>query len=233
MSRLLRTCVASVAFASLSISIPALAADMPVKAPSRAAAVVAPPPTWSGCYAGLHGGYGWGDADDVVPVGVPRNLSPDGYFAGGQLGCNWQTQQWVWGVEGDIAGANINDEAQFSGGVSPYITHKITALASIRARAGLANGPHLWYVTGGWGWARATRSTAFTAGPTFSGSAKGSHDGWVLGAGYEYMISQNWTAKLEYVYYDLGKDTYAFSAFGAPVIDLDLHTVKFGLNYKW
>ena len=230
-----RLLICGVALAAIVAAAPALAADMRVAAPAYKAGPVVAPLSWSGCYAGLHGGYGWGDADDTDPVTVARNLSPDGYFAGGQLGCNWQWQpNWVFGIEGDIAGANINDEKQFFGGPDPFITHKIKSLASIRARAGWANGPHLWYLTGGWGWARAERVTAFTGGGG-SGDADANHSGWVLGAGYEHMINQNWTVKLEYVYYDLGKETYNFGGFGPsnPAIDLDLHTVKFGVNYKW
>ena len=229
-----RLLICGVALAAIAAAAPVLAADMRVAAPAYKAGPVVAPLSWSGCYAGLHGGYGWGDADDTEPVAAARNLSPDGYFAGGQLGCNWQWQpNWVFGIEGDIAGANISEQTQFSGGVNPNITQKIDMLASIRARAGWANGPSLWYVTGGWGWAKAERTTVFVTGPTFSQNRDATHDGWVVGAGYEHMINQNWTVKLEYVYYSLGDETYKFSAFGQPKIDLDLHTVKFGVNYKW
>jgi len=228
-----RLLISGVALAAIVAAAPVLAADMRVAAPAYKAGPVVAPPSWSGCYAGLHGGYGWGDADDTDPVAAERNLSPDGYFAGGQLGCNWQWQpNWVFGIEGDIAGANISDHEQFTTGAAPNIQHKIESLASIRARAGWANGPHLWYVTGGWGWARAERATQLP-GAEFFQRKSASHDGWVAGAGYEHMINQNWTVKLEYVYYSLGEETYKFSSFGQPKIDLDLHTVKFGVNYKW
>ena len=157
MSRLLRKCVASVALAFLPMTVSALAADMPVKS-SAPLTKVAAPPSWGGCYVGLHGGYGWGDAKDQTATNTPRNLDPTGYFAGGQVGCNWQWQpQWVLGVEADLAGANISETKSFTGGGQPTIEEKIDRLATIRARAGFVSGQNLLYVTGGWGWADTSR----------------------------------------------------------------------------
>jgi outer membrane immunogenic protein len=236
MSRLLRTCVASAALAYLSTTIPAFSADMPVKAPAPGVQVAAPL-SWSGCYAGLHGGYGWADAKDLTPTNTPRNLDPDGYFAGGQVGCNWQWQpQWVFGVEADIAGANISQTKSFTGGGQPTIEEKIDRLASVRARAGfLAGLNNLFYVTGGWGWADTSRHVrlAGLGGNPFQTQSE-TYDGWVVGAGLEHMISQNWTLKVEYLYYDLGSGTYNFTIGTGPnKVDLSLHTVKFGANYKF
>ena len=236
MSRLLRTCVASVAFAYLPTTIPAFSADMPVKAPAPGS-VVAAPLNWSGCYIGLHGGYGTADAKDLTSTPSPRNLDPDGYFAGGQVGCNWQWQsQWVFGVEADIAGANISETKSFTGGASPTIEEKIDQLATIRARAGFLMTPNnLLYVTGGWGWADTSRHTrlAGLGGNPFQTQGE-SFDGWVLGAGWEHMINQNWTVKVEYLHYDLGSGTYNFTFGAGPnKVDLSLDTIKFGVNYKW
>jgi outer membrane immunogenic protein len=213
-----------------------LAADMPVKSPATAATATAPL-SWSGCYVGLHGGYGWGDAKDKTSTPTPRDLDPKGYFAGGQVGCNWQWQpQWVFGVEADIAGANISETRSFTGGASPTIEEKIKALASIRARAGMLSTPNnLLYVTGGWGWADTSRHTrlAGLGGNPFQ-TRDATFDGWVLGAGWEHMINQNWTFKIEYLYYDLGSGTYNFTIGTGPnKVDLTLQTVKFGVNYKW
>ena len=75
-------------------------------AASEGAAVSAgpayPPPTppvpfynWTGFYAGAHAGVGWSDGD---------GSGSSGFIGGGQIGFNYQINQWVLGVEGDFAG---------------------------------------------------------------------------------------------------------------------------------
>ena len=63
----------------------------------------------------------------------------------------------------------------------------------------------------------------------------GHQDGYTVGAGLEYMFAQNWSAKIEYQYYDFGKttlrDAAALAAFGS--FRDDEHTVKAGLNYRF
>jgi outer membrane immunogenic protein len=83
----------------------AQAADMALKA----APVYIP--TWTGCYVGGHAGYGKGDAthhvqfDDVAPAEFisTDNFSPKGFAGGAQGGCQLQTGNFLWGIEGDYA----------------------------------------------------------------------------------------------------------------------------------
>src|SRR5215470_165093 len=76
------------------------AADAP-----RGPAYRPPPPpipyfTWTGFYAGAHIGVGWDDATS-------------GFIGGGQVGFNYQINQWVLGVEADIAGTTISASETF------------------------------------------------------------------------------------------------------------------------
>src|SRR5262249_18263813 len=94
----------------------ALAADLPVRAAPAYVAPVAVAPTWTGLYLGFNGGWGWTNSNNsnltftgAVPpftVGTGNNNANSPVF-GGQLGYNYQTGNWVWGIEGDIDGANI------------------------------------------------------------------------------------------------------------------------------
>ena len=107
-----------IAFTAVAVG-PALAADLPRKAP----AYVPPAPpvyNWTGFYGGINGGYSWGqargdiDAPFLSGLGFPGlglidtrvssgNLKPKGGIFGGQLGYNWQTNpSWVWGIETDL-----------------------------------------------------------------------------------------------------------------------------------
>jgi outer membrane immunogenic protein len=150
--------IAGIAAAACS-SAPALAADMGVKTP------MAPPiapvvSSWTGFYIGANGGWGWSSFDTAFvpdPNGAfvtggdlagPRffNTRTDGGVFGGQIGYNWQTGNWVLGVEGDFDAASISGTQNSIAGSpdSPGLTstnvisatQKIDWLASIRPRIG-------------------------------------------------------------------------------------------------
>ena len=111
---------AGAALLALGLSVSAKAADMPVK-------YVAPAPvfTWTGCYVGAHVGYKWGTSkqnyggtragvpDAFLPVGadLTGNYNVNGPVGGGQGGCNYQTGDWVWGVEVDGGWASVSGQA--------------------------------------------------------------------------------------------------------------------------
>ena len=105
-------------------ALPAMAADLPVKAPPP---VMAPFPIWNGFYAGFNGGYSWGrssrefnfvtatGAAIIPPGGVITSGGTDleGGLFGGQIGYNWQTSNWVFGFETDIQWANQRGSRTF------------------------------------------------------------------------------------------------------------------------
>jgi outer membrane immunogenic protein len=221
---------------------------------SQAADVVAAEPAgvdWSGFYVGLHGGWGWADADaeygdeyaneycgesyetKLIWLGQPGcavGLEPDGGFVGAQAGFNYMFDNGLMlGVEGDYALASLNDSGE--GGTGIFNTHvdlEIDQLASVRGRLGMAMGQWLPFVTAGWGWAQADRSTFNSL---FGSSSESNwHDGWTAGLGAEYAIDDRWSVKAEYRYYDLGEENYGVAAPGGTNVDLELHTVQVGVN---
>jgi len=113
----------------------AMAADL-----ARPVYKAAPAPlfNWTGFYVGGHGGYGW--ADDA-------NLSPKGWFGGGQVGYNWQyAPNWVFGVEADISGSDIS-ETNLAG--APLVSSKINYFGTARGRLGYTVDRVMVYGTGG------------------------------------------------------------------------------------
>lgn len=203
----------------------AQAADIPVKGPLLAQA---PASNWNGCYAGLQGGAGWATANQT-PTG--RNLDPKGYLAGGQLGCNWHfSPTLVLGVEIDAAGANISETRAFTGGGAPTIEERIKSIVTLRARLGHTMGNSLLYVTAGGAWVSADR---FTRVGATSGTASATHTGWVIGLGIEHAFSSRWSGKIEYLYHDLGSQTYIYNFGINPTVAVKLSTLKFGVNYKF
>ena len=108
----------------VALAVPAMAADLPVKAPPP---VMAPLPTWTGFYLGLNGGYSWGNSRREVNfvtatggivtgggtiTGSGQDL--EGGLVGGQIGYNWQTANWVLGIETDLQWAAQRGSAVFN-----------------------------------------------------------------------------------------------------------------------
>jgi outer membrane immunogenic protein len=205
--------------------------------------IAAPVFSWTGFYAGVHAGYGWANLDNDLTDAYGDGNKPDGFFGGGQVGYNYQlSNQIVLGVEADAAFADFKDDSAADGpdgGVFTAYT-KITALGTVRARAGYAIDRFLPYVTGGFAWANAKSGldvSGYPDIPNFGAGDSQFHTGWTVGAGLEYAVTNNITAKVEYLYADLGSQEYDVEAFGpGSRLNADLsslQTVKFGLNYKF
>jgi len=218
--------------------------------------IVVAPFSWTGFYIGANVGYGWADADaDPFPPGTPGlpfglnpDSEPEGWFGGGQIGYNLQSGSVVLGIEVDYQGAHMDDTLTFDVGVSNgvgRIKTEIDSFGSVRGRIGFAFDRVMPYVTAGFAWADVDSKTLVVyptpAGPvTFSGGDSADHTGWVVGGGLEVAFSPNWSAKAEYLYFDLGEETYTTTLVGPFVADtyttdadLTMHTFRVGVNYRF
>ena len=146
-------------------------------------------------------------ADISAMLGVPRkgaaritgitgNTDPSGFLGGAQIGFNWQTGAFVFGIEGDWSWTNADGSI-----ASPVaLTTEHNWYGTATARVGYAVDNWLWYVKGGAAWLDADYTIG---GVTFSDT----RTGWTVGTGIEWALGPNWSAKLEYNYMDFGKDT--------------------------
>jgi outer membrane immunogenic protein len=244
-----------IALAAGLIGTPALAADMPVKAPPTATAVVY---NWTGLYAGVNVGDGWGKANnnDVQFVPIPATVlwgtdtsHPNGVIGGGQLGYNWQTGSIVLGVETDIQGSGQRGGASLAcpvaacgiPGFTASETDKLTWFGTTRGRIGVASGGWLAYVTGGaaYGGLRSTGSFVGPAGATTPFSNSATRVGWTAGGGLEATLIGNWTWKVEYLYMDFGTANFTTAAVApfAGAFTQSLHftdsIVRGGVNLRF
>jgi outer membrane immunogenic protein len=255
---------------------PALAADLPA-APvyTKVPVIVDPAYNWSGFYIGATAGGHWSDVsvDPVVtdpgefffgPGGAgairaasQTTLRPTGFAGGLEAGYNWQSGQWVVGLEGDVtwltgsSSRSLTGITAAGGGVNPLDTETNSAsaryLATVRPRVGVAFAGNraLAYVTGGVAFARLNTNDAYNAiGSTALGSVSSGFDrtGWTVGGGMEYAITRNWSVKGEYLYADLGTVSTAAQIFPAPVSATTFfnynhryteNIARAGLNYKF
>ena len=235
------------AAALLLFAFSAFGADLGV-----APAPAAPPQfTWTGCYAGLSAGGGFGQKDLTDTAGMlsplsgftSANLDTAGYLLGGQIGCNYQfSPSWVVGVEGAAWGGNIGGKtAPALPGAIPgdNATFKETTdlLTSLTARAGYAWDRWLLYGKGG----VALVDDRYSAPGTFGGTAYDLEGletrlGWTAGVGVEWAMSSDWSVKIEYDYFGFGTRNVTFidqigGTSGPEQIKQDIQTIMLGVNF--
>jgi outer membrane immunogenic protein len=259
-----RVLILTAAAMGVALTQSAWAADLGVRAaPPVYAPPVAVAPTWTGVYIGFNGGWGWSDTNNnnlsFSPT-VPGSFVPftigsgsnnaNGPVFGGQLGYNYQAGTWVFGVEGDVDGANIRNSgggaATLPGiGVigSGFLNVKQEWLASIRGRLGYTWGPGMIYVTGGGAWTgvQANGGATLVSGETSTFSNSTTLSGWVVGAGYEWMIAPNWALRGEYLYYGFSSNnstpSLTFPVAGVTLAGntgkLNTSVARIGLDYKF
>lgn len=207
------------------------AADLPARMPVKAPAVMQPMYNWSGWYVGINGGYAFGRSswtDQTTGLGT-GGFNVNGGMIGGTAGVNWQTNALVFGLETDIDWSSIKGTSTFAGcGVAGCET-KNSFFGTFRGRMGYAIDRFMPYITGGLAYGDLKITDGF-------GSASTTRAGWTIGAGMEWAVVGPWTAKLEYLYADLGKATCGTPTCSpAAPFDVTFKTniVRAGLNYRF
>jgi len=225
------------------IGVAVAAAVLLVTASARADA--AGPYNWTGFYAGGYAGYGWGKstATDIGDrFGVPEYIlgaqfsdHPDGFIGGGQAGYNYQSGNWVAGLEADFGYLGLKGSGVYPDGTffDTFVKTRASYDATFRARFGVTNGPVLFYVTGGA--ILADFNNYIKSFSTFHSDKTGSQWGWTVGAGIEYALDRKWSVKAEYLYYDAGTETVRMNnSSGNPFpIESTGNLVRVGLNYRF
>ena len=203
----------------------AFAADMPRG--YREPAYAAPAPSWSGFYAGLNGAYGWGTSD--WSGGATGTNSPAGALFGATLGFNGQAGAFVFGAEGDIDGNWMRDSNSTGTGFcsSPGCGVQTSWFGTARGRVGYAFDRALFYVTAG----AAFGDVQMTA---LGGTATADRTGWTAGLGLEYAFLGPWSAKIEYLYADLGSASCGPAVCGtATTVTFNTNIIRLGVNYRF
>jgi outer membrane immunogenic protein len=254
-----RILIGIAAVASL-LATSAFAADLPVKTYTKAPVYVEPIYNWTGFYIGGNIGYSWGRSNDTstltnaagtVLLTTSDKSDLNGIVGGGQIGYNWQMQSWVWGLEADIQGTDENGSRAYTFTAAPILgnnffipvpipfalNQKIDWFGTVRGRAGILVTPKvLLYATGGLAYGQVNSSeTAGLVSSVFSSST--TNVGWTVGAGIEGAIGGNWTAKLEYLYVDLGTVSASFTLPSTNVSSYSSHitdnVLRVGVNYRF
>ena len=186
----------------------AAAADLP-----RGPAPYYPPTAsvynWTGLYAGLNLGYEWGKVTN-------SSIDPSGVAGGGQIGYNWQIGQFVFGAETDI---------QISGADDTFAPYKFSNpwFGTLRGRAGFAINNVLLFGSLGLAYGG-------LKGEFLGLDESKTLVGWAGSLGMEVGFTPNWSAKVEYLYMDLGSRAYTITG-----VDNGLQAsyLRLGVNYHF
>ena len=245
MKKLLLGTFALVAFGTAA---PAIAADMAVRPLAAPAAF-----SWTGCHVGGLVGYGGGHSDGYTATGASTIATPGaeavlpfagqrrssdfnltGFTGGGDVGCDYQIEAWVVGIEGDWS--NLNKEGQAFNAPGTTLPNalglfNVTAyetqerwFATARGRAGYALDKYFFYVTGGAAWMKIDSShfclQCFSAAGAPLGGAffrnefqSDRRSGWTVGVGAEYALSHGWSVRSEYLYVSIP----TYTTFTTPI----------------
>ena len=182
---------------------------------------------WEGCYGGLTAGGVWSPGIDA-----------SGFTGGGQVGCNWQPwSSFVWGGEADLQYTGLDGSRDvFAPNASAHQDFRSRWLATFRGRFGWLATPNMYfYATGGLALANVNTASSVNFNGTINNlSDSTTHAGWTLGGGLEWMFpfAPRWSAKVEYLYVDLGHATNPL-----PISNNDLslneNIFRMGINYHF
>jgi len=218
------------ALAVVTIMGAANAADLPRRhpmPPAKAPVYEMPYYDWTGFYVGINGGGAWGKSNWSNSSGT-ADADLTGGLVGGTLGYNYQMGQVVLGLEADIDWSDIRGTSSTGICAGTSCETRNSWLATARGRIGYAFDRVMPFVTGG-----AAFGDIKTT-PAGYGSTTTTKTGWTVGGGAEFAIAGPWTAKVEYLYVDLGKGSCDVAACGIPTdASFKTNLVRAGINFRF
>jgi outer membrane immunogenic protein len=244
-----RSTLASIAaaFGMIVLSNAAGSAELPVKAPAVAGMSAY---NWSGVYVGANLGYGRASADwtnqESTPFATFFDLIPgdtfsngmSGILGGGQLGYNYQTGRWVFGLEAMLdASAIKGNQISAFGAADDQFEASIKSMLLATGRLGYAWDNFLAYGKAGIAIANIGASVTDNVGPT-TGAGSDSHwrSGPAVGLGIEYGLAPNLRFAIEYDYIRLSSASYQLGGgAGSYLWDVDIRNISqvvAKLNYR-
>ena len=221
----MRARLISAALISCAMISVAAASDLPTRVATKAPTSFSPAPlfTWTGWYVGLTAGYGWGNARfDTPAAGTGGTFRPNGANIGSTLGYNMQSGSIVYGLETDLS---VNWLKGTNSAVAPCGICEVRNpwFGTFRGRLGYAPGMTMVYATGGLAYGGVRVKDAF------GDDEHHNKAGWTLGAGVEQAFNNRWSAKLEYLYVDLGNTGFG----GGLNTRFNENIVRVGLNARF
>jgi outer membrane immunogenic protein len=184
---------------------------------------------WTGFYAGVNGGYAFGQTEIESGGGTVTagKHNSGGFNLGAQAGYNMDMGGFVLGGEADIQfGGPVHKETLPSGA---KFEQRTEFFSTVRARAGIPVGQVMPFATLGVAFGRGAAETKDGALTT---TVNANHFGWTAGLGLEAQATQNLSFKAEYLYVDLGTQSYGMAS-GTRDVNQRFSVVRAGVNYRF
>lgn len=229
--------------AALAIAAPAMSASAADLGGPRGSIKDAPPVSYQAPaynWAGLYGGVFLGGANEIWTVDFYRNnnhghasIGSTGLAFGAFLGYNMMLSQGlVVGLEADLGRANGSQANEIFDNDTSYAS--IGTFGSLRGRAGFAFDRFLIYGTAGFAFANVTNDIqkGRNAGEEIVYDQKW-QNGYVLGGGVEYALTNNILARAEYLYSNYGMVSVYNRDGNLAELTNDMHLVRVGVAYKF
>jgi outer membrane autotransporter protein len=204
------------------------------------------PYVWTGFYGGAIVGAEAGETRWFFPAAATQTTpGVNGILGGAEIGYNQQIGSWVLGVEADAAWTNGNGAQSCPNGFFFTCHNAVDPLVTGTGRLGYAWNRTLFFVKGGVAWMDGSISATCNVPngvPVFCNAQtqtlSESRVGGTVGAGVEFGLTANWSAKAEYDYLDFGTATLTFPSAGGvaafPVqVREAINEVKIGVNYRF
>jgi outer membrane immunogenic protein len=200
---------------------------------------------WNGCYVGANGGYGRAliSGIDTVANNAIGSANADGGVIGAQLGCDHQTDNWVFGAQLSADKAYLTGRHLYVNGTGPSnrVTYDINSVFSVTGRIGYLFEPEMlaYFKAGG---ARTKTNhndtdPAPTVGVPYTGNTSVVRNGWIVGAGLERKIGKNWSGFVEYNYMSFGRKTVTIAYTDGVIANYsfkqDMSYLGLGVNYRF
>jgi opacity protein-like surface antigen len=183
---------------------------------------------WTGFYIGGFFGADWGFTSwTFVDNGATTNPRFAGVFGGAEIGYNYQSGKWVFGVEGDIGGTDARGARPCPNGFFLNCEIEVNWLSAATARIGylywdrlllyVKGGPAIAHDQGNLVCNTSSLPTVVPLAACLSGSDSKTKIGWTVGAGSEFGLAPNISIKAEVLYVDLGADRYNMTGTAADI----------------
>jgi outer membrane immunogenic protein len=229
--------IATAALALVTVS--AQAGGLSPGAEPQVLVLPAPEPamTWTGAYGGLIFGLGRGryrngfifpGEGEGVPVAGEGDW--DGSLYGIALGYNFQNGRLVYGGELTYSGASIAGSVN-CGGQGFRCYGEISSVATLRGRVGYLVGPStLIYGTAGLAMANLAFGASFGGGS--GGGQSRNVNGYVVGMGAEYAVTDRLNIRGALLHYEFNDDTF-LAGVSSTSIGGDLNQLELGIIIRF
>lgn len=237
--------LAGVSLSAMTLAMGAQAADLGVRSAYKVPVLTPAPWNWTGFYVGGNVGIAYARTTISNPndswslPGTTFDSGKTGFIGGLQAGYNWQVNDVVFGIEGDVSFGSLSRSTVPPAGTfginGDTFTGQMNVLGTVRGRLGLAFDRALVYGTGGV--AFASLKDEYSSPFPFTATANSSAIGWAAGGGVEYALTGHWSAKAEYLHVGFSSRSATVAPFpSAPYTfafkdSLDIGRV--GINYKF